>query len=80
MTRASKLRMSRLGLGLTQSQLSALSFGFIPQHRLSELERGMPCRPDESEFLQTFFEQSCAELGLRVIQDKSVKRAQNVEK
>jgi len=51
----SKLRIARVSLGLTQTNVASLSFGKIPQHRVSELERGMVPKPEEVKTLSEIF-------------------------
>lgn len=62
----SKLRIARVSLGLTQTDVASLSVGRIPQHRLSELERGMPARPEEAAVLEGLLGLPVSELGIRV--------------
>ena len=62
----SKLRIARVSMGLTQTDVASLSFNKIPQHRVSALERGMPAKPEEAQALSDFFGLPAAELGVRI--------------
>jgi transcriptional regulator with XRE-family HTH domain len=62
----SKLRIARVSLGLTQTNVSSLSGGLIPQHRVSELERGMPAKPEEAATLLALLGLPIKELGVNL--------------
>jgi hypothetical protein len=61
-----KLRLARVARGFRQSDIQSLSSGAIPQQRLSELERGMPARPEEARVLSEVFNLPVSKLGIKL--------------
>jgi hypothetical protein len=68
----SKIREARLTRGLRQTDVASLTFGTIRQHRLSEIERWMPCTQREAAELSAIFGLSIQDLGIQVFPERQV--------
>lgn len=66
-----KLRIVRLSRGLRQADIQRLTVGLIRQHRLSEIERGMPAKPEEAQALSNIFNLPINEMGLTLVEEAS---------
>jgi hypothetical protein len=68
-----KLRITRLSLGLRQTDIQSITKGVIQQHRLSEIERGLPAKLEEAEALSEVFGLPVAELGLNLSEEAAAR-------
>jgi len=68
-----KLRIARLSSGLRQDDVQSLTVGLIRQGRLSEIERGMPAKPEEAKVLSSIFGLPIDELGLTLTEEAAAR-------